>query len=68
MNIADMILNSDQVALFLAWKAKHGEPIFNGDLTLRYKWIIVPTSVGNEITVVDLKTGEELDLSMAETW
>lgn len=70
MNIWERFLDKAQLSLFIEWKNALPEP--DRELGLegshRYKFTIVPTSVGNEITVEDLIHMSTCNLSMAERW
>ena len=69
--IVESFLGDDQKRLLEDWKNRLNIPkdkYLLDAVSYRYKWVIVPTSAGDEITVIDLMTNESLDLSMAETW
>lgn len=60
--------DQDQVTMFNEWREVLPRGYLGKEGSYRFKFVIVPTSVGDEITVIDLIFGAELDLSMAEKW
>lgn len=62
-------LDDEQLKLFTNWADALPEGnLMHFGFVFRFKFIIIPGSVGEEITAIDLITEKQIDLSMCERW